>query len=146
MRCQQPWVDSARRQHAQLICDRAQLSLQHNDRSNMQTHLVLNAPSPSLASFGPSIELLSLTGISVANWNAAKEWLLLECCYSQWYWLLLYSQWRHICFCIHCEMMEEEISTCVYYDVRLWIRALLGFSESCALEVGIVTHLTIIYR
>lgn len=50
----------------------------------MQTHLVLNAPSPSVASFGLSIKLLSQFGVffarmSMADWNVGKKYL---CHYS----------------------------------------------------------------
>lgn len=128
MRCQQPWVDSARRQHAQLICDRVQLSLQHNDGSNMQTHLVLNAPSPSVASFGLSIKLLS---------QFLFCFFLLECPWQigmlerNTYVIIphdteFYSSVSGDAFIlrqgIFCgKMEEEEILKCVWCDVRLSI-------------------------
>lgn len=103
MRCQQPWVDSARWQSAQLICDRAQLSLQRNDRSNMQTHLVLNAASPSFASSGLSVERLSLARISTVNW----EVLVFGRLFFLWLWVLLFSQHRHKKYC---EKMKDQIA------------------------------------
>lgn len=39
----------------------------------MQAYLVLNAASPSFASSGLSIKLLSLARISTVNWNAGKK-------------------------------------------------------------------------